>query len=129
MPLPPAVLAALAALPSAQEAAAAQSLCKPERVVDAYLSGRTLPRNDAQFKRRHKEQMRQQQLAELDAAPQSERYGIRFNSRAGRWLLYIDNHPAATSTDIKALMAVYPDLLHTYLVDALNLSLKKEEPQ
>lgn len=123
MPLSDTALAAIAALPTAEATAEAQSLCKSDRIVDAYMNRRALPRNDARYKRLRREQRRQQQLAELDARAQADRYGIRFDTRSGRWTLYLDNYPACTSTDYRALVEAYPELLHAHLVDALKMKL------
>jgi hypothetical protein len=123
MPLPAAALAALNALPTAEQEAAAACIGTPDRIVDAYMHGRPLPRNDAQLKRMLKEQRRQQQLNELEQRPVHERYGIRFNSKAGQWVMYLDNVPTCTSTDLRALQLAYPDVLHQHLVDALKQTL------
>ena len=127
MPLPAAVQAAFDALAPAAEVAQQQELCSAARVVDAYMNRRPLPRNDAQYKRMRREQQRQQRLAELDSLPVSERYGIRFDARAGLWVLYIDNNPAATSKDHRALIAAYPELLHQQLTEALSIVLNGED--
>lgn len=127
MPLPVSVLAALAALPTASDAAAAQAICKPDRIVTAYLHGYVLPRNDAQYKRQRRQQLREQQLAALDSAPVSARYGVRFNSKSGLWVQYIDNVPAGSSKSLTALQAAYPELLHTALVQALTKPTKESQ--
>lgn len=120
MPLPAAAQAAFDNLPTAAATAAAQAIGQRDRIIDAYLNGRPLPRNDAQFKRMVRDQRRAQRRAELAAQPIAERYGIRFDQKAGLWTVYLDNEAAATSTDLPTLERAYPEILHQHLVAALR---------
>ena len=120
MPLPAAAQAAFDNLPTAAATAAAQAIGQRDRIIDAYLNGRPLPRNDAQFKEQQRQLRRAQRRAGLAAQPIAERYGIRIDARAGLWTLYLDNEAAATSTDLPTLERAYPEILHQHLVAALR---------